>query len=281
MDSVTGRFLSADPYLSEPGNTQNFNRYGYVYNNPLSYVDPTGYLALSETNTVSQEPIEEIFVTATRQPATGVVNVVFPSPGGGIAGSRLGVDPPEDEAKLEEVFVTANRLHDAVVIPVAVIPPPKQSPKHVIECLAKGAVVGAVVAVGVGALAVGAVLVGAPVAAVTAVLGVVGSAGLAATGVTAGMQISNGNYAGAAFSVGSIAGGVAIGGAGGGRALAEGINGVPSPPWSLGSDAAQTGYNPGLGPVSGWLATGPNPGSATATATGLGAIVARFLSGCN
>ncbi len=42
-DSVTGRFLSADPYITEPGNTQNFNRYSYVYNNPLSYVDPSGY----------------------------------------------------------------------------------------------------------------------------------------------------------------------------------------------------------------------------------------------
>ncbi len=42
--SPTGStFLSADPYVSDPGNTQNYNRYAYVNNNPLTYVDPTGY----------------------------------------------------------------------------------------------------------------------------------------------------------------------------------------------------------------------------------------------
>ncbi|MDP9008029.1 MAG: FG-GAP-like repeat-containing protein [Pseudomonadota bacterium] len=38
-----GMFLSPDPYVSDPGNTQNYNRYSYVNNNPLTYVDPTGY----------------------------------------------------------------------------------------------------------------------------------------------------------------------------------------------------------------------------------------------
>jgi RHS repeat-associated protein len=41
-----GMFLSADPYISDPGNTQNYNRYGYVYNNPLTNTDPTGYFSL-------------------------------------------------------------------------------------------------------------------------------------------------------------------------------------------------------------------------------------------
>ncbi|MDR0782111.1 MAG: FG-GAP-like repeat-containing protein [Pseudomonadales bacterium] len=38
-----GRFLSADPYITEPSNTQNFNRYSYAYNNPLTLVDPSGF----------------------------------------------------------------------------------------------------------------------------------------------------------------------------------------------------------------------------------------------
>ncbi len=42
-DSVTGRFLSPDPYVPNPGNTQSFNRYSYVRNNPLTRVDPTGF----------------------------------------------------------------------------------------------------------------------------------------------------------------------------------------------------------------------------------------------
>jgi RHS repeat-associated protein len=42
-DAITGRFLSPDPTIPDPGNTQSFNRYSYVNNNPLSRVDPTGF----------------------------------------------------------------------------------------------------------------------------------------------------------------------------------------------------------------------------------------------
>ncbi|MEO1247510.1 MAG: Calx-beta domain-containing protein [Pseudomonadota bacterium] len=37
-----GRFLSPDPHIQAPLNTQSYNRYSYVWNNPLSYTDPTG-----------------------------------------------------------------------------------------------------------------------------------------------------------------------------------------------------------------------------------------------
>src|SRR5207237_10281370 len=43
QDAITGRFISADPYITEPTNTQNYNRYSYVYNNPMSNVDPSGF----------------------------------------------------------------------------------------------------------------------------------------------------------------------------------------------------------------------------------------------
>jgi RHS repeat-associated protein len=42
-DAITGRFLSPDPNIPNPGNTQSYNRYSYVINNPLTYVDPTGF----------------------------------------------------------------------------------------------------------------------------------------------------------------------------------------------------------------------------------------------
>jgi RHS repeat-associated protein len=42
-DQLSGRFLSADPFVTQPGSTQSFNRYSYVYNNPLSYTDPSGF----------------------------------------------------------------------------------------------------------------------------------------------------------------------------------------------------------------------------------------------
>lgn len=42
-DPAIGRFLSADPHIQAPHDLQNFNRYSYVNNNPLSYTDPSGY----------------------------------------------------------------------------------------------------------------------------------------------------------------------------------------------------------------------------------------------
>ncbi|MEQ8990187.1 MAG: RHS repeat-associated core domain-containing protein, partial [Pseudomonadales bacterium] len=42
-DPKLGRFLSGDPFVQDPANTQSFNRYSYVLNNPLSYTDPSGY----------------------------------------------------------------------------------------------------------------------------------------------------------------------------------------------------------------------------------------------
>ncbi len=41
-DPVVHRFLAPDNYIQDPFNTQNYNRYGYVLNNPLKYVDPSG-----------------------------------------------------------------------------------------------------------------------------------------------------------------------------------------------------------------------------------------------
>ena len=42
-EPVLGRFLSPDPLVQYPESTQGFNRYTYVFNNPLSFTDPTGY----------------------------------------------------------------------------------------------------------------------------------------------------------------------------------------------------------------------------------------------
>lgn len=41
-DPVLGRFLNPDPFVQEPGNSQNFNRYSYCLNNPLKYSDRNG-----------------------------------------------------------------------------------------------------------------------------------------------------------------------------------------------------------------------------------------------
>ncbi len=41
-DPFIGRFVSPDPLIQDPQNSQSFNRYSYVWNNPLRYTDPTG-----------------------------------------------------------------------------------------------------------------------------------------------------------------------------------------------------------------------------------------------
>jgi RHS repeat-associated protein len=42
-DPLLGRFFTSDPNVPGAGDLQAYNRYSYVYNNPLGYVDPTGY----------------------------------------------------------------------------------------------------------------------------------------------------------------------------------------------------------------------------------------------
>ena len=42
-DPALARFLSPDPFITNPANSQNYNRYSYCLNNPLKYTDPSGY----------------------------------------------------------------------------------------------------------------------------------------------------------------------------------------------------------------------------------------------
>ena len=42
-DPIIGRFLSADPNIQAQYDTQSYNRYSYVKNNPLKYTDPSGF----------------------------------------------------------------------------------------------------------------------------------------------------------------------------------------------------------------------------------------------
>ena len=42
-DPVLGRFTSPDPFIQDPLNLQCLNRYSYCNNNPVSFMDPSGY----------------------------------------------------------------------------------------------------------------------------------------------------------------------------------------------------------------------------------------------
>lgn len=41
-DQRLAQFLSPDPFVQAPENTQSYNRYAYCYNNPFKYTDPSG-----------------------------------------------------------------------------------------------------------------------------------------------------------------------------------------------------------------------------------------------
>nr|WP_257792267.1 RHS repeat-associated core domain-containing protein [Empedobacter brevis] len=59
-DPILRRFLNADENIQDPYNTQNYNKYSYVFNNPLMYNDPDGEfvwwvpLAIAAVSQVSQ-----------------------------------------------------------------------------------------------------------------------------------------------------------------------------------------------------------------------------------
>jgi len=57
-DFNVGRFLSVDPFLQFPENSQSANPYSYILNNPMSGVDPTGYSAENKDE-VDPEPDEK------------------------------------------------------------------------------------------------------------------------------------------------------------------------------------------------------------------------------
>ncbi|MDR7123166.1 RHS repeat-associated protein [Rheinheimera soli] len=66
-DYNLGRFLSVDPIIQSPGNSQSLNPYSYIMNNPLAGTDPTGYSAKEPDDK------EKVAVTGSRikREATG------------------------------------------------------------------------------------------------------------------------------------------------------------------------------------------------------------------
>ena len=60
-DPKVARFLSPDPFIQAPDNSQSLNRYSYCLNNPLKYTDPSGYKFLGCDWSWGTNIFEEIF----------------------------------------------------------------------------------------------------------------------------------------------------------------------------------------------------------------------------
>lgn len=85
-DAKLHRFLQPDNFVQDPYNTQNYNRYGYVLNNPLKYVDPSGEELISLTAAV----LIGAFIGAGTYTITALVADVPFSPGGFIKAALIG-----------------------------------------------------------------------------------------------------------------------------------------------------------------------------------------------
>jgi hypothetical protein len=107
-DPAVGRFLSRDPYIDGVASSQGANGYAYVGNNPLTYIDPSGYGL-------------EVFVDSTRLRAEDTGPRGYGGRGPGMGGGAFGGGGRAEgggggaqgngvAAELEEVVVTDSRL---------------------------------------------------------------------------------------------------------------------------------------------------------------------------
>ncbi|WP_430399832.1 RHS repeat-associated core domain-containing protein [Flavobacterium sp.] len=97
-DPLVHRFLQPDNFIQDPYNTQNFNRYGYVLNNPLKWIDPSGESFASWWNnnwkqvvTVAAVVVVTAVVTiASAGTATPLLVAIYAGIAGGATGGIVG-----------------------------------------------------------------------------------------------------------------------------------------------------------------------------------------------
>lgn len=90
-DAKLHRFLQRDNYVQDPSNTQNFNRYAYVLNNPLRYTDPSGenWLDKNWKSVVTAAAATAAVIVASMGTATPLVVAAWARAGAGFVSESL------------------------------------------------------------------------------------------------------------------------------------------------------------------------------------------------
>jgi RHS repeat-associated protein len=99
-DPLTNRFLTLDPWAGELSNPQSLNKYAYVLNNPLKFIDPTGMYNM---------PTGEVEEGDTLGSITGELNNYF--------GTRLSY---QDLAKINSIS-DPNRIEIGQIVKMGTI----------------------------------------------------------------------------------------------------------------------------------------------------------------
>jgi len=100
-DAKLHRFLQPDNFVQEPSNTQNYNRYGYVLNNPLKYTDPSGEISFKSAGrwlsrnwktiaVVAASVATAVIIAGSLGTATPLVAAAWAGAGAGLVGGSLG-----------------------------------------------------------------------------------------------------------------------------------------------------------------------------------------------
>jgi len=86
-DPRLGRFMQADPFIQASGNTQSYNRYSYIFNNPLAGTDPSGYFGfLAIFKFVLSQVITHVVhkTILSKIPGLSMISGIFACASGGI-----------------------------------------------------------------------------------------------------------------------------------------------------------------------------------------------------
>jgi RHS repeat-associated protein len=92
-DPLVGRFISADPTIPYIDQSQSFNRFAYVRNNPLNKTDPTGYADILDGIDVNGPPLPKPTTCTPNCSNQGIVSGSRPMPFGGFAAATATFGP--------------------------------------------------------------------------------------------------------------------------------------------------------------------------------------------